>query len=137
MCIMTMFLIGVRSSLTPAQGNEFSNATLKGISAISVLVEDLPDGAKVLGLTKESIQTDVELKLRLAGMTVVTLEESNSLPGRPYLYVFVNVTARPGAARIDVSLHQDARLERDGQRVTLVQIRVSICDRKKAEHLVA
>jgi hypothetical protein len=82
-----------------------------------VLVEDLPDGAKVLGLTKDAIQTDVELKLRLAGMRVVTTqEEVAKLPGSPSLYVNVNVSdSRAGAASVDVELDQNAVLERNGK----------------------
>jgi hypothetical protein len=55
MCFMAMSLIGVCTSSVPAQSDESANATLKGIDAIFVLVENLPDGAKDLGLTKESI----------------------------------------------------------------------------------
>jgi hypothetical protein len=50
-----------------------------------VLIEGLPDGAKVLGLSEDMIKTDVELKLRLAGMRVTTMEDALNLPGSPYL----------------------------------------------------
>jgi hypothetical protein len=61
MCCMAMVLIGISSSSVSAQ--TYSSATLKGIGAVRVVVEALPDGAKVLGLSREAIQTDVELKL--------------------------------------------------------------------------
>jgi hypothetical protein len=67
-----MLLIGLASSSVRAQSRPASLPTLKGIGAVAVLVEYLPTGAKTLGLTEETIQTDVELKLRLAGMRVVT-----------------------------------------------------------------
>ena len=44
---------------------------LVGIAAVDILIERLPKGADKLGLTKESIRTDVELKLRLAGIRVI------------------------------------------------------------------
>jgi hypothetical protein len=80
-----------------------------------VAVEGLPDIANVLGLTKETIQTDVELKLRLAGMRVVTREEGVKLSGHPFVYVAVNITKSGEAVNITVELDQDVRLERNGQ----------------------
>jgi hypothetical protein len=114
---LTVLLIGISSPPIQAQDTERRRATLKGISALSVLVEDLPNGAKVLGLTRESIQTDVELKLRLAGIRVVTDQEDLSLPGMPSLSVVVNLTESAKSASIDIELHQNAFLERNGQLV--------------------
>jgi hypothetical protein len=114
MCVMTVLLIGGSSMSVPAQ-NSPGVRSLKGISAVSVLVEDLPNGAKVLGLTKEMIQTDIELKLRLAGMRVVTDAEGLKIPGSPTFYVVVNLTDDASAACIGVELDQSAQLLRDGQ----------------------
>lgn len=58
-----------------------SAVALGGITAVKVLVESLPPGANVIGLTKEQIQTDVELKLRMAGMRVT--DETKPNPGGP------------------------------------------------------
>lgn len=114
---MTMFLIGLASSAVLAQSRPSSLPTLKGIDAIAVLVEYLPTGAKTVGLTEEAIQTDVELKLRLAGIRVVTEQAIVALPGSPYLYVRVTLTDTAEAASVEVELDQDVRLERDGQHV--------------------
>ena len=118
MYLLMALLIGVNSPFVWAQDTEDRRETLKGMSAVEVLVESLPDGAKVLGLTEESIQTDVELKLRLAGMRVLKPEEWTKTPGFPYLYVEVSVlAAKDGstACYIAVELHQNALLERNGQ----------------------
>jgi hypothetical protein len=74
---------------------------------------DLPDSAKILGLTKEIIQTDVELKLRQAGMRVMTREEGEKLPGSPAVYINVNLSDDARAANIGVELQQNAQLERN------------------------
>jgi hypothetical protein len=115
MCFMAMFLIGLTSQLVHAQtDSESSRATLKGISAVTVIVDlGSPDGAKALGLSADTIQTDVELKLRLAGIRVVTQEEALKLPGGPALEVQIDLTKDALAASIDVDLCQDAWLERD------------------------
>lgn len=111
-CLMTMFLVG---SSPAARAQSSVAATLKGINTVYVLVEDLPPGAKVLGLAKETIQTDVELKLRLAGIRVVTREESFRLPGAPYLYVNLNLADSAQNGGASVELKQNVFLERNGE----------------------
>jgi hypothetical protein len=119
-CLMTMFIFWLASPLVLAQGDQVTNRTLKGISAVYVLVGYLPDGAKTLGLTTEAIQTDVELKLRLAGMRVVTDEEHTKLPGMPYLYIFLNLMDRAQAGCIQVELHQNALLDANNEQAFAV-----------------
>jgi hypothetical protein len=113
MCFVTMFLFGLTVPSINAQTKASSPPTTKGIRALSVLVEELPSGAKAMGLTVEAIQTDVELKLRLAGIRVVTGGGSFELPGQPFLYVRVTVTDSVGAASIEVELDQNVLLERN------------------------
>ncbi len=57
--------------------------TLKGIKAVAVVVEDTPADAQRDGLTRNLLQTDVEQRLRQAGITV-----DDDAPGM--LAVFVN-----------------------------------------------
>jgi len=120
MCIVVMFLGGLAAPFAEAQDSDSHVVSLKGISALAVLVERLPDGAKVLGLTKETIQTDVEQKLRLGGVRVVAAEEAQRLPGGPHLYVNVNLTNDGRVAKIDVELDQDITLVRNDQSVPAV-----------------
>ena len=54
-------------------GVGFSNSdpgSLKGIVAVEVVIEDLSKDAIALGLTQETLVTDVELRLRKAGIKV-------------------------------------------------------------------
>ena len=80
--------------------------TLRGITVVDVLIEDLPSGAAAIGLTTQSIQTDVELKLRMAGLQVV----KGSLG---YLYVNVSFTPNGRGTVIAVGLNQLVKLLRD------------------------
>ena len=82
---------------------------MKGINQVGVLVENLSDGADKLGLTMDSIRTDVELKLRLAGMRVLPKEEQGQ-PGTDILYVVVLISDRAEAAHVAIKLSQDAFL---------------------------
>jgi len=109
---LTILLIGVFSSPVRADDDAVTRPTLKGIDAVTVVIETLPNVAKKLGLTKEMIQTDVESKLRLAGIRVVTEKEALKLPGQPYFYVNINLSGDAAAANIDVELRQNVLLQR-------------------------
>ena len=63
--------------------------TLRGLKENSVLVEYLPDDVEREGLNREHLQRDIEVRLRQAGLHVLTISEVANLPGAPYLYVAV------------------------------------------------
>ena len=78
-------------------------------------MEPLSAQAKQDGLNEVDIQKDVELKLRLAGIRVLTEKESLDTPGGPYLYVLASDVLTGGiyAVSIRVGLCQSVYLERD------------------------
>jgi len=108
-----VLLIALKSLCANSQDGDSRRFTLKGIDAVSVAVEPLPSSARALNLSAENIQTDVELKLRLAGIRVVTKEERVKISGGPFIYVLVNITDDVKAANVRVLLAQDAVLERN------------------------
>ena len=66
-----------------------------GLKAIAVFVENIDQEAVKDGLSKEQIKTDVELRLREAGIKVVPVEKCLNLPtssygSDSYLYIIVN-----------------------------------------------
>jgi hypothetical protein len=65
--------------------DEGARLSLKGLQEIFVLIEELSPAFKELGLTEYQLRTDVELKLRMAGIKVVS--EKDKVPGTPFLYV--------------------------------------------------
>ena len=71
---------------------------------------------KVKTVSEGAPPADVELKLRLAGMRVVTDQEDFNLPGMPTLYIQVNL-ADTQAANIEVQLQQNVTLQRNGQSI--------------------
>jgi hypothetical protein len=115
-CLTAACLIGLSMEIASpaARAQSFGASSLNGLTAVSVQVEDMPDGAKLRGLTKEAIKSDVEQRLRRAGMRVVTEEDSVRLPGAPYVYVQVSLADHARAASIDVELNQGALLIRNG-----------------------
>jgi len=90
MVILTGFL-----RLAPyvlAQDNENTRLTLRGLQGVSLHVEPLDPQIEKSGLTKNQIQTDTELKLKLAGINVLTGGEFLKASGHPFLYVDVNIS---------------------------------------------
>jgi hypothetical protein len=108
-CLVTIVVTGLTAS--PTQEQTSQNHGLKGLTTVFVAV-DLNDDARKMGLNQGVIESDVNLKLRLAGMRVVTAAEILTIPGSPILNVNV-ATLAPQAASIQVQLDQDAQLERN------------------------
>ena len=64
--------------------------TLRGIKAIFVAIEPIRPEAEGFGLTQDKIRSDVELKLKIAGIKVLSKEEWLKTPGSPRLYININ-----------------------------------------------
>ncbi|MBI3894685.1 MAG: hypothetical protein HY313_02020 [Acidobacteria bacterium] len=108
--ILGFTLISMAVAVAIAADSEMDRATLKGLKGLKVMVaqEELEVGQA--GLTKSSIQTDVELKLRLAGFPVLSGDAD------PFLHVGAYVlTDSSGLFRytLTVQVYQLAQLSRD------------------------
>jgi hypothetical protein len=62
--------------LSFALDDEYSRESLRGLRGVHVIVEVLRPAVKKGGLTEAMIRTDTELKLRLAGIRVLTQDEA-------------------------------------------------------------
>jgi hypothetical protein len=95
--------------------SEIARNSLRGLNGINVSIENIREEIVKLGLTEDSIRTDVELKLRLSGIRVLSTEEWVKEPGNPYLYVYVHVVRGKEAVyiyNISVEMIQDVTLVR-------------------------
>jgi hypothetical protein len=106
-------------SITPIK--EMAVQSLEGLSAIYVVVEHLnPEIEGKGGLTSGQIQTDIELKLRMAGIKIASTSGASEIPGMPFLYVKVSTMSMSlykmpelYACNINISLNQWVYLSRD------------------------
>lgn len=89
--------------------NSFGPQNLIGLQGTGVIVENLAPEAGNLGLSKTVIQTDVELRLRKAGVKVLTEEESLETLGIPCLYVKINARSVPGLPLVVFSIAVELR----------------------------
>ena len=112
-------IIGLAGGKSWAGDSKYERDTLRGVEGVNVVVEELGSEVERAGLTETQLQTDVELRLRKAGIRVLTYEERVGTPGRPSLYINVNVMLKSDGLAvyaIRVALHQTASLETDGSR---------------------
>jgi hypothetical protein len=120
--LVTVLTLALQSSVFAINGKS-NRATLRGLSGVGVLIEQLAPEIEREGLIKNQLQIEVELKLKMAGIKVLTREECLKTPGEPYLYVNVNVNIAKTESdiypySIDVLLMQKVSLLRDPKQTT-------------------
>ncbi len=67
-----------------------SRESLRGISGVGVVVEDISPDASADGLSQDAVRAAAELILRSKGIRVLTNIERTRLGSPPYLYINVN-----------------------------------------------
>jgi hypothetical protein len=99
-----------------ASDSEIDRASLKGLKGVFVLVEDLNPPEEQAGLKTADVQTDVEEKLKAAGIPLLSKTQDMDTPGMPTLYISVSVASSTASDlwpfSIDVNLEQQATLKR-------------------------
>ena len=91
--VLALITFVLTTSPAHAVDGPLDRATLKGLTGVHVLLEDFTERAKRAGFDKRTFQTDVELKLRMAGVIVLNKTEAMNSPGKPTLTL--TVTALP------------------------------------------
>jgi hypothetical protein len=82
-------------SVHPAKGMDDERESLKGLSAIYVVVEPIEREIERQGLTREKIRTDTIQRLRKAGIRILSKKEWLKNRAGPYLYVNLNIQKDP------------------------------------------
>ena len=122
---LSWLLVGLLSLVLPtgvARSESMISAaeSLEGLRRLGVQVEDFIVKETLAGFVTDTFRSDVELKLRLAGIKVLTEQELLKEPGAPHLYVTVSVMhENPGEKAsfgVDVKLRQLVTLERSRRR---------------------
>ena len=79
-------MIGLAGGKSWAFDDEIARATLRRVEGVQVVVAPVAPNVARAELTKQQLQTDVELQLQHAGIRVLTPEERHEMPGAPWLY---------------------------------------------------
>jgi hypothetical protein len=111
--LFTLLLVFSASGM--AFDTEEHRATLKGLTGVYAYVKISGADVEEMRLTQDLLQTDVELRLRMAGIKVLTLEEYRTT-GAPLLWIGLSGSkAKSGVFvfAIEVQLLQDVFLGRN------------------------
>jgi hypothetical protein len=98
--ILILSILGVALSAAPAAAqldSPGSRKTLVGLPGFFVAVEDMDSSAGRVGVTSTVIQTDVEARLKAAGIRLYTADDFKNILEVPQLYINVNELALHGA----------------------------------------
>lgn len=117
--IVALALLNAGPEATAHHGDsDLSWSTLNELPGVYVLVEYFDEQNKAAGFDERIFQTDVELKLHLAGIKVLTEKEKSATPRKPRLYFNVKAMHKqPGkkhAYSISLTSQQMVRLVRNG-----------------------
>jgi len=107
--------VWVLSVTLPSAGDISESETLRGLTAIQLVVEELPPEARPLNVSKGILELDVMKELQEGGITLLSMDERTTHPRRPYLYVNCNLlyieTLNLTSFSVDVEVHQRVTLE--------------------------
>lgn len=113
--LVLLLLISVNGEIWGSDG-PLDRATLKGINGFMILVENIDPDTERDGLTELQIQNDAELKLRMAGIKVLTDMERLETKAQAYVYIRANILKLDRGSyvyNVDVSVEQPAFLKKD------------------------
>ena len=85
---------------------EIHRQSLRGLPGVMVIIAGRIPEMEQTGLTQQQLQTDVELRLRLAGIRVLTEQERLEVLGQPWLLITINVILnhRPSLTPYSISV---------------------------------
>jgi hypothetical protein len=122
MKLLCCFLVPFALFALDAKHNRES---LKGLTAFAVEVEDVGAKTKTMGVDPAKIKSNVEAKLKAAGIKVLSQDESLKAPGLPHLAVNLDsVVGKDGTVSFELTLSmlQSCTLARDpGIKVTILR----------------
>ena len=108
-------LLGLSVTPSGASNTEATRATLRGLLGVQVVMGAFTPEVESAGLLRQPLHTEVELRLRLAGIRVLTPEERLRVVGHPVLAVNVHVLLNQllglTVYHISVALYQAVSLD--------------------------
>jgi hypothetical protein len=106
--------------------DEEQRQVLRGLERVHVVIKRLKPEIEIDGLYRSTLETDVELTLRMAGIKVLTEEESLQTSGVPDLCLRVNVLKCSSGYvyNIGLSLEEKVTLARRSMQVSATTLKI-------------
>jgi len=84
--LLVIFLLSITSNAQgDALADEQARESLRNLPKFYVQIEDLNEKEKATGITKSTLQTDIEVELRKAGISIFNIDKQPI--NTPYLYL--------------------------------------------------
>jgi len=121
-------VLGILAYSNHAQAH-FSAADLdllRGVDGFRLAADRIKPEIERDGLFRSTLLTDMELRLRMAGIKVLSEEEAENKPDAPCLYLYVDALkcSLGYAYRIRLSLMEPVKLMRNNLKVTATILRI-------------
>lgn len=99
---------------------------LRGADGFRLAVDRIKPEIERDGLFRSTLLTDMELRLRMAGIKVLSEEEAENKPDAPCLHLYVDALkcSLGYAYRIRLSLMEPAKLTRNNMKVSATVLRI-------------
>jgi hypothetical protein len=99
---------------------------LRGLDGLRLAVERIKPEIERDGLFRDILLTDMELRLRMAGIKVLSEEEAESKPDAPCLYLYVDAMkcSLGYVYTLRLSLKEPVKLTRNNMKVSATVLRV-------------
>ncbi len=118
--IITFAFYLVHPSACPAgmnDGYKEERESLRGLEGVRVIIESDNILVNHQGFTVQQIQADIELRLQVSGIKILTNQEYIKVPGSPYLNIDINIffsnALQVYVYSLNIDLRQDVVLNRD------------------------
>ena len=124
----SVFCMGMLAiaGLAFGQARDENKEVLRGLDKVHVAVERLKAEIEQDGLFTSTLQTDMEMKLALAGIKVLSEEECQQIPCVADLYLYVDAFKQANGYiyRIQLSLREPVMILRKHMRATATTFRM-------------
>ncbi len=119
--VMAMIMVLTSLDLSAAELSADTRESLRGLTGVGVVIEEISSDAQADGLSVEEIRTAVELILRSSRIRILTRSERFKTPSSPYLYVRVSALKSKVhySLCVQVALRQDVSLVHRPQHIII------------------
>jgi hypothetical protein len=124
--VLVAVILAITCNCAFALINEEQREVLRGLERVHVVIKRLKPEIEIDGLYRSTLQSDVELTLRMAGMKVLSEEESLQTSGTPDLCLKVNVLKCSSGYvyNIGLSLEEKVSLIRRSIQISATTLRI-------------
>lgn len=124
LCSIVLAVTTAFSTIALGTTREDQVELLKGLRGVYVVVERLRPEMERDGLFSSTLQSDVEMKLHMAGIELLPQEDSPWNAPHLYLHVDAFKYSKGYVYRIQLNLREPVMLERKGARVVASTLRI-------------